>query len=155
MIIRKSRKGAVFAGTEIVLTIGISFSNNSFVDVDIVFVIEWSREGNVIVNDDRIKISSVNNLGRASLTYSPIATSDSGLITANVTASPSDDSMYIQSVTATSFHNLTISGELSICMHYVKWNMLKYHNLLFGEFSVIPHALNPHVLWYNYNYTCM
>ena len=93
MVIRKSRKGAVFAGTEIVLTFDVSF-NNSFVDVDIVFVIEWSREGNVIVNDDRIKISSVNNLGRASLTYSPIATSDSGLITANVTASPSDDSMY-------------------------------------------------------------
>ena len=121
MTIRKSRKGAVFAGTEIVLTIDISFNINSFVDVAIVFVIEWSREGNVIVNDDRIKISSVNNLGRASLTYSPIATSDSGLITANVTGSPSDDSMYIQSVTATSFHILTISSELSICMPYVKW----------------------------------
>ena len=108
MTIRKSRKGAVFAGTEIVLTIDISFSNNSFVDVDIVFGIEWSREGNVIVNDDRIKISSVNDLGRASLTYSPIATSDSGLITANVTASPSDDSMYMQSVTATTVLNVTI-----------------------------------------------
>ena len=57
MTIRKSRKGAVFAGTEFALTIDISFSNNSCVDVDIVFVIEWSREGNVIVNDDRIKIS--------------------------------------------------------------------------------------------------
>ena len=124
MTIRKSRKGAVFAGTEIVLTIDISFSNNSFVDVDIVFGIEWSKEGNVIVNDDRIKISSVNDLGRASLTYSPIATSDSGLITANVTASPSDDSMYMQSVTATTVLNVTISGELSICMPYVKW-MLK------------------------------
>ena len=75
MTIRKSRKGAVFAGTEIVLTIDISFSNNSLVDVDIVFVIEWSREGNVIVNDDCIKISPVNVLGRAFLTYSPIATS--------------------------------------------------------------------------------
>ena len=124
MIIRKSRKGTVFAGTEIAVTIDISFSNNSFVDVDIVFVIEWSREGNDIVNDDRIKISSVNNLGRASLTYSPIATSDSGQITANVTASPSDDSMYIQSVTATTFLNVIISGELNICMPYVKW-MLK------------------------------
>ena len=119
MIIRKSRKGAVFAGTEIVLTIDICFSNNSFVDVDIVFVIDWCKEGNVIVNDDRIKISSVNKLGRASLTYSPIATSDSGLITANVTANPSDDSMYIQSVTTTAYHNLVISGELSICMQYV------------------------------------
>ena len=136
MIIRKSRKGAVFAGTEIVLTIDISFSNNSFVDVDIAFVIEWSREGNVIVSDDRIKISSVNNLGRASLTYSPIATSDSGLIIANVTVSPSDDSMYIQSVAATSYHNLTISGELSICMHYVKWNMLKYHNYCLVNFQL-------------------
>ena len=115
MTIRKSRKGAVFAGTEIVLTIDISFSNNSFVDVDIVFGIEWSREGNVIVNDDRIKISSVNDLGRASLTYSPIATSDSGLITANVTASPSDDSMYMQSVTATTVLNVIISGVLSLC----------------------------------------
>ena len=110
MIIRKSCKCAVFAGTEIVLTIDISFSNKSFVDVDIVFVIEWSREGNVIVNDDRIKISSVNNLGRASLTYSPIATSDSALITATVTVSPSDDSMYIQSVTATATVTLTVQG---------------------------------------------
>ena len=124
MTISTSRKGAVFAGTEFVLTVDISFSDNNFVDVDIAFVIEWSREGNVIVNDDHIKISSVNNLGRASLSYSPIATSDSGLITANVTASPSDDSMYIQSVTVTTFLNVIISGELSICMPYVKW-MLK------------------------------
>ena len=139
---RKSRKSAVFAGTEFVLTIDISFSNNSFVDVNIVFVIEWSREGNVIVNDDRIKISSVSNLGRASLTYSPIATSDSGLITANVTASPSDDSMYIQSVTATTFLNVIISGELSICMLYVKW-MLKIALFVVCKFCV------------DYNYACM
>ena len=119
MTIRKSRKGAVFAGTEFVLQIDISFSNNSFVDVDICLVIEWTKDTHVIVNDDRIKISS--NLGRASLTYSPIATSDSGLITATVTVSPSDDSMYIQSVTATTFLNAIISGELSICMHYIKW----------------------------------
>ena len=82
-------------------------------------MIEWTKDTHVIVNDDRIKISSVNNLGRASLTYSPIATSDSGLITANVTASPSDDSMYIQSVTATTFLNAIISGELNICMPYI------------------------------------
>ena len=71
--------------------------------MDIAFVIEWTKDTNVIVNDDRIKISPVNVLGRASLTYSPIATSDSGLITATVTVSPSDDSIYIQSVIATSF----------------------------------------------------
>ena len=108
MTIRKSCKGAVFAGTEFVLTIDISFSNSSFIDVDIAFVIEWTKDTHVIVNDDHIKIFSVNNLGRASLTYSPIATSDSGLITATVTVSPSDDSMYIQPVTATSFHNVII-----------------------------------------------
>ena len=56
--------------------------------------------------------------------YSPIATSDSGLITVTLTASPSDDSMYIQSVTATAFLIVIISGELNICMPYVKW-MLK------------------------------
>ena len=109
----------MFAGTEFVLTVDISFNNNSFVDVDLAFVIEWNTQSNVSVNYDRITISPVNSLGMASLTYSPIATSDSGLITANVTVSPSDDSMYIQLVTAASFHNVIIYGEESISMHYI------------------------------------
>ena len=44
-------------------------------------------------------------------TYLPIATSDSGLITATVTVSPSDDSMYIQSVTATATDTLTVQSK--------------------------------------------
>ena len=61
-----------------------------------------------------ITISNVSDSGSgytASLTYSPITTSDSGLITATVTVSPSDDSMYIQSVTATETDTLCIQGE--------------------------------------------
>ena len=66
-----------------------------------------------ITSNDRITISNVSTSERgytASLIYSPIATSDSGLITATVTVSPSDDSMYIQSVTATESHTINVEG---------------------------------------------
>ena len=65
-------------------------------DVSISLTITWSRGDDIITSDDRISLSSVSVSGSgytASLTYSPIATSDSGLITATVTVSPSDDSM--------------------------------------------------------------
>ena len=46
----------------------------------------------------------------ASLTYSPIATSGSGLISANIILSPSDGSTYTQSVTVTATEMLIVQG---------------------------------------------
>ena len=66
------------------------------------------------VYNDRISVSTVTASKSgytASLTYSPITTSDRGLITATVTVSPSDHSMYIQSVTATATDTLTVQGK--------------------------------------------
>ena len=90
-----------------------TFSDPTVVDVEILLALNWSRDDVLIASNDRISVSSVSTSESgytASLTYSPIATSDSGLIIANVTVSPSDDSMYIQSVTATAVHNLSVHG---------------------------------------------
>ena len=82
--------------------------------VSLSLTISWSRDDVLITSNDRITISNVSTSESgytASLTYSPITTSDSGLITATVTVSPSDDSMYIQSVTATATDTLCIQGK--------------------------------------------
>ena len=92
----------------------ISFNGSAVVNVSLSLTISWSRDGDNITSNDHITISNVSDNGRgytASLTYSPIATSDSGLITATVTVSPSDDSMYIQSVTATANDTLCVQGK--------------------------------------------
>ena len=83
--ITKSRSGAVYAGTEFVLTAGISLSG---VNGDISLDITWSRGNDVIVGDTRTTVSPVSGSGDnypTSLTYSPIPISDSGQITATVT----------------------------------------------------------------------
>ena len=101
------------AGNNFTLNAEITFSDPTVVDVKILLALNWSRDDVLIASDDRILVSSVRTSGSgytASLTYSPIATSDSGLITATVTVSPSDDSMYVQSVTATEAHNLSVHG---------------------------------------------
>ena len=67
------------------------------------------EQANIIVNDDRITLSTDNKLGMASLTYSPIAITDSGWITATVTVSPCNDS-FIQPITATSSYSLHVEG---------------------------------------------
>ena len=65
----------------------------------------------IIVNDDRITLSTDNKMGMASLTYSPIAITDSGWITATVTVSPCNDS-FIQPITATSSsYSLHVEGK--------------------------------------------
>ena len=105
--------GLINAGNNFTLNAEITFSDPTVVDVEILLALNWSRDDVLLANNDRISVSSVstNESGyTASLTYSPIATSDSGLITATVTVSPSDESMYMQSVTATSFHNLSVNG---------------------------------------------
>ena len=113
VVIRRSRSGLIYAGNSFTLNAEISFSNSAVVDVPISLTISWSRDGDNITSNDHITISNVSDSESgytASLTYSPIATSDSGLITATVTVSPSDDSMYIQSVTANESHTINVEG---------------------------------------------
>ena len=122
MVISRSRSGSVYAGTGLVLSAGISFSDLSAVDMNISLDISWNRESDVIANDSdvmasdtRTTIFAVSGSGEsytASLNYTPVATSDSGQVTATVTVSPSDDSMYIQNVTATDTEILTVEGML-------------------------------------------
>ena len=60
--------------------------------------ISWSRGSDVIANDTRTSISPVSGSGdsyTASLTYTPIATSDGGQFTATVTVSPPDGVTYL------------------------------------------------------------
>ena len=109
--IRRSQSGLVFAGNNFTLNAEISFNISAVVNVSISLTISWSRNGDNITSNDHITISNVSDSESgytASLTYSPIASSDSGLITATVTVSPSDDSMYIQSVTSTATNTLCI-----------------------------------------------
>ena len=102
-------------GNNITLNAEILFNHSTVVDVSISLTISncWKRDGDII-RSDHITISNVSDSESgytASLTYSPIATSDSGLITATVTVSPSDDSVYIQSVTATATDILTVQDK--------------------------------------------
>ena len=82
-------------------------------DVAISLDISWNRGSDVIASDIRTVISPVSGSGdsyTASLTYTPIATSDGGQFTANVTVSPPDGSMFVQTVTATDTEMLTVEG---------------------------------------------
>ena len=82
-------------------------------DVAISLDISWSRGSDDIANDTRTAISPVSGSGdsyTASLTYTPIATSDSGQFTATVTVRPSDGSMFVQTVTATDTEMLAVEG---------------------------------------------
>ena len=114
LVIRRSHSGLVFAGNNFTLNAEISFNDSAVVDVSLSLTIIWSRNGDIIASNNCITITNVSDSGSgyaASLTYSPIAISDSGLITATVTVSPSDDSMYIQSVTAIATDTLTVQGK--------------------------------------------
>ena len=73
------------------------------------------EQANIIVNDDRITLSTNIDIemGVASLTYSPVAITDSGWITATVTVSPCNDS-FIQPITTTSSYSLHIEGKYLI-----------------------------------------
>ena len=108
----------MYAGTEFVLNISIFFSEKSLIDVGSIYTFVLSRgnmssgeQANIIVNDDRITLSTDNKMGMASLTHSPIAITDSGWITATVTVSPCNDS-FIQPITATSSsYSLHVEGK--------------------------------------------
>ena len=105
--------GSINAGNIFTLNAEIMFSDPTVVDVSISLTISWSRDDVLITSNDRISVSSVSTSESgytASLTYSPITTSDSGLITSNVTVSPFDNFMYVQSVTAIATYNLSVQG---------------------------------------------
>ena len=107
----------MYAGTEFVLYSSISFNEKHIlVDVDIFFTFVLSRgnmscseQANTIVNDNRITLSTDNEMGMASLTYSPITITDSDWITATVTVSPCNNS-FIQPITSTSSYSLHVEG---------------------------------------------
>ena len=120
MDITRSHSGSVYAGTEFVLSVDITFSDLSGVDVDISLDMSWSRGSDVIENSTVTTVSAVSGSGdsyTASFTYSPTTTSDSGLITATVTVSPTDESVFIQMVMANDTEMLTIEGmhNISAC----------------------------------------
>ena len=96
--ISRSRNGPVYAGTEFVLSTTISLNLSGF-DMDFIssllLDIRWGRgNDHHIVNDTRTTVSPVSGSGMtytASLTYSPIAISDSGQVNATVTVSSSTE----------------------------------------------------------------
>ena len=111
IVIRRSHSGLICAGNNFTLNAEILFNISAVLNG---LTISWSRDGDNITSKDNITISNVSDIESgytAALTYSPIATSDSGLITATVTVSPSDNSMYIQSMTATAADTLCIQGK--------------------------------------------
>ena len=113
MSISRSRSGSVYAGTEFWLRADISFSDSSAVDVNISLDISWSRGSDLIASDTRTAITPVSGSGdsySASLTYTPIATSDGGQFTATVTVSPSDGIiyMYIQTPSSVTSDSVTV-----------------------------------------------
>ena len=104
MTISKSHSGTVYAGTELVLTVDISFNNFKRRDVNISITIKWHRHNingtKLLVNDTRTTVSAVSGSEgsfKGSLTYSPITISDSGRLWAIVSVKPSDTSIRIKS----------------------------------------------------------
>ena len=122
MTINKSYSGTVYAGTELVLTVDISFKR---VDVNLSFTIKWNNiyyENAAIiqvavVNDTRTAISAVSGSEgnfKATLTYSPIAISDSGRHWATVSIRPSDKSIHIRPSSTSKNVILNVQGYLSV-----------------------------------------
>ena len=131
IVISKSYNGLIYAGNHFALNAEIMFSDPTVVNVEISLAITWTKDGNMIRSNDHINISPVGINGSdytASLTYSPIATSDSGLITATVTVSSSVDSMYIQSVNATAVPlTLSVQGIEQPILIFLYWYIVLRH----------------------------
>ena len=118
----KSHSGTVYAGTELMLTLEISLNDFERVDVNISITIKWNRwplNFNAIdyiqlVNDTRTTVSAVSGSDgsfKSSLTYSPIAISDSGRHWPTVSVKPSDESIYIKSLLDSARVDLIVKGE--------------------------------------------
>ncbi len=83
--------------------------------------ISWSGGGGVIANDSRTAVTSVSDGGgsyTASLTYSPITTSDGGQFTANVTFGPTAESMYILGGSVQDTEMIMINGVLKVSKNH-------------------------------------
>ena len=116
--ITKGHSGTVYAGTELVLTVDCSFNYFKRVDVNISFSITWNRwTGNnfiQLVNNTRTTVSAVSGSDgsfKTSLTYSPIAISDSGRHWPTVSVKPSDRSIYIRSLLDSASVDLIVKGD--------------------------------------------
>ena len=118
----KSHSGTVYAGTELMLTLEISFNDFKRVDVNISISIEWDRWPlNInginyiqLNNDTRTTVSAVSGSDgsfKSSLTYSPITISDSGRYWTIVSVKPSDKSIYIKSLLDSARVDLIVKGD--------------------------------------------
>ena len=143
ILIKRNYSGLIFAGNTFTLNAEILLNISAVMNVSLSLTISWSKDGdNIITSNNHITISNVSDSESgytASLTYSPIATSDSGLITATVTVSPSDDSMYIQSVTATANDTLCIQGKnllYNIILYFLPTLRAEYsHWVVYNQIS--------------------
>ena len=107
MTISRSHNDTVYIGTQLLLTSHISLSDADSMEVSV--EITWTKGSDVIVNDSHTRVSTVSgNSSRytASLSFSPVAITDGGPITATVTIiSP------LQTVTVSDTHILEVTGE--------------------------------------------
>ena len=112
VVITRNHDDIVYVGTTLTLTASITLSDLTGVDVPLSLDISWTRDDDVINYDTRIIVSTVTSgtSYTATLIYSPITTDESGLVTANVTITPSVESQYIQSVTAMAQDMLGVQG---------------------------------------------
>lgn len=113
VIINKSRVGTVYAGTELTLTAEISFNDLSGVDVDTSWDIKWATQKYYITNGTRTKFFAIKHNREsytASLTYTPINTSDTAWHWVIFSINPSHESTYINSARAIGSVNLTVQG---------------------------------------------
>ena len=111
MAITRSRSGPVYAGTEFVLTADISLNGVHVNRLNIT----WNKGNDVIASNTRTTVSPVSGSAdsyTASLTYSPITTSDGGNITATVSPSAADESTHLNISTVTNTVMLTVEGVL-------------------------------------------
>ena len=118
MTLNKSHNGTVYAGTELVLTLDISFNDFKRVDVNMSIIIKWNRwTGNSyiqLVNDTRTTVSAVSGSDgsfKSSLTYSPVSILDSGTHWPTVSVKPSDNSIYIKSSMNSARLKLIVKGD--------------------------------------------
>ena len=109
--VMQSRSDPLYAGTELMLTANIAFSESN---VPLSITVKWSRGNNTIGNDTRTSVSAVSGSGgmyTASFNCSPISISENGTFTATVVVSPDDESAYSNPVIASDTFSLNILGK--------------------------------------------
>ena len=112
--VMQSRSDPLYAGTELMLTANIVFSESNEVNIHLSITVRWSRGNIAIGNDTRTSVSAVSSSGgiyTTSLNYSPISISENGTFTATVVVSPDDESAYINPVIASDTLSLNILGK--------------------------------------------